>query len=151
MKCFIIERYNRTVSCVQTGKLLPKLSTVAILGWALMAMAAEGINELTTASQIFQNNTHSCDSLTFCSVRVCSLQASVPLPLSEMAPAAFLSPWSFPSHMPCSMCSQCHASPSCYLCLFTTLLLALTSTAAGTKRASLAEQVQLDSMPCPQL
>lgn len=39
-------------------------------------------------------------ALTFCTVHACSLQASVPFLLSEMAPAAFLSPLVLPLLLP---------------------------------------------------
>lgn len=65
---------------------------------------------------------------TFCSVRIRSLQASVPLLLSEMATAAFLSPLVLPLphallYGPCDAAGA--FSPN--------LLLALASAAAGTK------------------
>lgn len=150
VKCFIVERHNRTVSCVHTGKLLPKLSTVATLGWALTAIAADGMNELTAASQIFQS-THSCDCLNFLLCSCLLSSTSVPFLLSEMAPAVFFPPLvlSLPHALLQVLPVPC--LPVMLPVLFYSVLLVLTSTAAGTTWASPAEQAQLDLMPCFQL
>lgn len=110
VKFFIIERCNSIVGCVHTGRLLPKLSTVATLGWALMAIAADEVNELTAGSQVFQNNNHSCDCLSFllCSCLLSSSQCPTvwngscclfispgPSPAIRLAPCA---PSATPSH-----------------------------------------------------
>lgn len=151
VKCFIIERCNRTVGCVHTGKLLPKLSTIATLGWNLIVTAADGIIELTAASQIFQN-THTCDCLSFL-LCLCFLSSSK-CPTSAVWHGSWCLPISPGPSPPTRLAPRApSATPphGATTDFFTTLLLGLTSTAAGTKGANTAEQVQLDLMPCSQL
>lgn len=65
---------------------------------------------------------------TLCSVCVCPFQASVPLLLSEMATAAFLSPLVLPL-----LHALLHGPHDAAGAFSPTLLLALASAAAGTK------------------